>query len=78
MAYGEISDHSLDKSVAWCITCLLVALLAVISVWSQKEYQGYILDREALKSGYCQVLNPQQIQGMYHWEKCQAPTTPAK
>ena len=70
MVYNESND--LDKTSACFIICATLCLLAVICVWSQKEYQSYMLEHEAIKSGYCQVVSPQGSVYGYHWEKCLA------
>ena len=63
-------NRSLDKTVAWCVGCLLIAILAVIGTMFASSYHEREIGRDAIKSGYCQVQNPPGQLG-YHWEKCQ-------
>lgn len=69
-----MSDKALDKTVAYVVSCLLVAVLAGIGLAYMNHYQGWQFEREAVKAGYCHVANAPGST-YFHWEKCQPPTS---
>ena len=78
MGYGDPKDARLDRTQAWWATALMLVALSLVGVLSQHLYQNYAIERDAIKGGYCEVASQQGAIYGYHWEKCQAPATPAK
>ena len=62
-------SNMLDKTFAWG-TSVLSVMLIVLMCWVGYCYNyAQVTERKAIESGYCQVLNPGQVNS-YHWTKC--------